>query len=232
MADSSGGPVVKKVKKATVTDIAAARSKGGRPAGAGYDPLTGDEVPATEAPDQRGSKAEFDVFSLVDSSGYRADRFYTRSVDRHGHGEQMRLRVPQGIDSQMYAAVSQVPYYRHVNDLIRDAVIHRLEALQHAGILDDDGVRRMVELERYLADSERRGQEIEQMQAAVADIDARLEGCYRAEDWQMFAMELVESTERAEWLRDPYQTSALKIISGWRDAGSKELTKLRERGDW
>lgn len=236
MADSSGSPVVKKSKKATVTDIGAARGRG-KPAGRGYDPLTGEEIEPTrdepalpEHVDRRGSQAEFDVFALVDSSKYRHDRFYTRSVDRHGHRESMRIAMPQGIDSQIYAAVANVPFYNSPQDFFRDAAVHRLEWLQHHFDLDDS-VRRMAELERFLADSDRRAQEIAQMQAAVADIETKLEECYRAEDWQMFALELVEGTERAEWLREPYQARALKIIQGWRERGSAQLTKLREQGE-
>lgn len=234
---AADSPVVKKKRHASVTNIDTARGRG-KPAGRGYDPATGEEIDPTrdepklpEATDQKGSQAEFDVFALVDSSRYRHDRFYTRSVDRHGHGESLRIRVPQGIDSQILAAVSNIPFYNSPQDFFRDAAVHRLEWLQHHFDLDDS-VRRMTELERYNADSERRDQEIAQMQAAVAQLDNHLEVCFQAQDWQMLALGLVEGDELAEWLREPYQTQALQVLAKWRHQGSTQLARLRDRGEW
>lgn len=202
----------------------------GKPSGLGYDPATGQEHASSTYKETatRESAAEYDVFSLVEERGYRPDRFYTRSLNADGHGERMQVRVPQGIDSQIYAAVAEVGQYRSPQDFWRDAAIHRLEWLQKQYNIDD-GLRRMLELERFQADSERRALEVEVLTATVSDIHNKLEAHFVAEDWQMFGKELEESEDRAEWLRDPYKTKAEKIIKEWKDRGREQLRAMRAR---
>lgn len=212
---------LEKRPRAAVRDISTAPSRGrGRPAGDGYDPETGEEMMGT-----RGKSPEYDVLALVDERGYRPERFYTRSLDKRGHGENLRVRVPQGIDSQMYAAVKEIAQYDSLQDLIRDAVVHRLEYLQHHYALTDD-VRRMVELERMEADSDRAVAEVQSMSASVKQLDEALKEHYEAHDWQMFADELIRGDERAEWLREPYQQRALDVLREWRTRGRTALEKL------
>lgn len=222
---------LEKRPQAAVRDITTAPSVGGKPAGLGYDPATGEDVRGAtyKSTATRESSAEYDVFELVDERGYRPDRFYTRSVNADGHGERLQIRVPQGIDSQLYAAVGEIGQYRSLQDLFRDAVIHRLEWLQRHYSLTDD-MRRMLELERMEADSDRAVAEVQMMKASVAGLNAALEEHYTASDWQMFADELVRGDERAEWLREPYRAQALAVLGEWRTRGAAGLAaRQRER---
>lgn len=213
-----------------VRSIRAAGHAGGRRSSVSYDPSTGEEVaPKGYRGANRDSETEFDVFAVVDDRGYREDRFYTRSVNADGHGERMQVRVPQGIDSQMYEAVARVPEYKTVHDLIRDSIIHRLEFLQKRYDLGD-GARRMLELERIRAGMEHRNQEIVVMQSAVDDLEAKLQSLYNMEDWDMMIEEFDKGSELLDWLRDPYRSRAAEIMGKWKATTAKQVARrLAER---
>lgn len=206
---------------AKVRDIGSAKSKGGRPSGLGFDPSTGEEVYAqTYRPE-----SEYDVFGTVRATGYSEDRFYTRSVNADGHGERITVRVPQGIDSQLYAAVADIPEYRSIQDLFRDAVMHRLEYLQKRHKLSEDAIRMLV-LERYRADSDRRSQEIDNLTAAVESIEEKCQKAWTTGDYQLLAEELERGGETMEWLREPYKGRAEGILKEWKQKARGELERL------
>lgn len=218
-------------KASNVRSIKSAGHAGGRRSSRGYDPATGEESRGKGYKGTtRESDTEFDVFALVDERGYRPDRFYTRSVNADGHGERMQVRVPQGIDSQMHAAVAEVPEYKTIHDLIRDAVIHRLEYLQKDYVLGD-GARRTLELARLQADMARRAQETEMMQEAVDDLDDKLGKLWEKEDWAMMAEELDQGGEMCDWLRQPYKAKAEGVVGKWKAKAATQLKKMREMED-
>lgn len=212
-----------------VTPIRRPRHAGGRVDSTTYDPATGREATAKgyRASATRESGLESDVFTLVDDRGYREDRFYCRSVNADGHGEKLSLRVPQGIDSQMHAAVAEVPEYRTMHDLVRDAVIHRLEYLQKRYNLGD-GARRMLELERISANMEQRTQETETMQAAVENLEGKLQRLYDQRDWSMIVEQFEMGSELLDWLRDPYRGRAAEILGKWKATCRESIRKMVE----
>lgn len=207
---------------ATVRDISSApRARPrGRPSGLGYDSRTGEEVISS-------TYVESDVFALVSERGYRPDRFYTKSTNSDGHGERMNVRIPQGLDSQIHAAVGEIPEYRSVQDFFRDAAVHRLEFLQKQYVLGE-GARRILELERIGADSERRQQETEMMSEAVETLDSKLQRLWDKRDWAMMAEELELAGELCDWLREPYKSKAAEVLKGWK-VRAKELIQKAAR---
>lgn len=219
-------------KVANVRDIRSAGHGGGRKSSLTYDPATGVEhsPKGYRAEATRDSDSEFDVFTLVDDRKYREDRFYTRSVNADGHGERMQVRVPQGIDSQMHAAVAEVPEYKTIHDLIRDSVIHRLEFLQKRYNLGD-GARRILELERIRSDLTKRSQETETMQEAVDDLANTIQALWDKQDYSMMRDVLDTGSEMYEWLRDPYKGKALSVLEKWRATARTEIERLERRDE-
>lgn len=210
--------------EAKVRDITTAKSRGGRPSGLGYDPATGDEV---YTPTYR-NESEYDVFGTVRETGYREDRFYTRSVNADGHGERITIRVPQGVDSQVFAAVSEIPEYRSVQDFFRDAAMHRLEYLQKRYQMTD-GAQRMLVLERFQADGERASQEIDNLTNAVREIEEKCQKAWDAEDYGLLAQRIDKGTETVEWLREPYKEKAQRVLTDWRSRAREQLQQLEQR---
>lgn len=205
----------------SVRAIQSAPSKGGgRKSAQGYDPAT------EESYGSRYSKPEHDVFALVERAGYRADRFYCRSTDKQGHGEKLNIRVPQGIDSQIHAAVATTPEYNSLHDFFRDAAVHRLEFLQREYNLGDDA-RRILELERIEADAYRSAQEIDVMTAAVANMEERCKKAWDAEDYGMLADQMDRASETIDWLREPYKGRASRLLRDWRAKAKVNLDRHR-----
>lgn len=206
-----------------VRDIDSAPSRqGGRPSGLGYDPSLEREhqtSPTTE---------ETDVFKTIGHRGYSEDRFYTKSTNEHNHGEKFQVRVPQGIDSQIHAAVREVPEYRHVNDMVRDALVHRLEYIQKRYKITPEA-QRFLELERLRADSDRRAADIALMQETVADIAGKLQQAWEAADYGVLAKELVEADELIDWLRAPYQGQVQQLLRDWTDRSRAKIEEYNAR---
>lgn len=230
MADIVPKQLTPQAPKSNVRNIKSAGHGGGRKSSLNYDPATGLETAPKgyRGEATRESDSEFDVFTLVDDRKYREDRFYTRSVNADGHGERMQLRVPQGIDSQMHAAVGEVPEYKTINDLIRDSVIHRLEFLQKRYNLGD-GARRILELERIRSDMSKQNQETETMQEAVDDLDGTLQRLWDKQDYGMMREVLSTGGEMFEWLRDPYKGKALAVLERWKATARVEMDRLQKR---
>lgn len=198
----------------------------GRGDSAGYDPSTGETHGSKYRSSSRDSDAESDVFALVESKGYNEDRFYCRSVNADGHGEKLSIRVPQGLDSQIHAAVAEVPEYRTPHDLFRDAVVHRLEYLQKRYSLGEEA-RRVLQLERIRADMERHDNEIDAMKNIVQEIETKLARAWDDEDYGMFARQMEEASETIDWLREPYQRQASTILAKWRAKTRAALAQHR-----
>lgn len=218
-----------------VRPITAAKSSRDRASGSGradsvgYDPEAGEEH-GSRYTTKKARDHETDVFTLVESKGYSEDRFYCKSVNADGHGEKLQTRVPQGIDSQMHAAVAVVPEYKSLQDLIRDAVVHRLEYIQKRYTMSE-AARRVLELERIQADATRAAQEIDVMTEAVAAIEARCAKAWEAKDWMMLADQMEKASETIDWLRDPYKTQASEILRAWQAKGRVHIQRMQRQLD-
>lgn len=217
--------MVEMVPKGNVRSIRSAGHAGGRRTSRTYDPATGEDSAS------RGSLAEYNAFTVEGGNGYREDRFYTRSVDADGHGQKLNLRVPQGIDSQMYAAVNEIPEYRTIHDLIRDAVLHRLEYLQKRYSLSQKA-QIMLNRERAKADRHERVQDSDEQEAMVKEMDETLGMLHQRGDWSLLAEELTADSETAEFsMRGEYQRQAQGVIRKWTDKSREQIARHREGTD-
>lgn len=208
-----------------VRDIDTAPSKMGRPSGLGYNPATGEHH-------QTGQRdaSETNVFDVIPAKGYSEARFYTKSTNEHNHGEMLRVRVPQGIDSQIYAAVNDIAEYRSQQDFWRDAAVHRLEYLQKRYSISEEA-RRLLELERMTADSERRNTDIKIMRATVANLNDKLTEAWDALDYGMLAKELEEAEELVNWMREPYCSQVQTILKDWNDRSRQKIAEYQRALD-
>ncbi len=228
-------PVVPKGPSATATasvsDIGNQRVKRqrGRPSGLGYDPETGQEVAGPTLEPKLGElDPESDIFALIEKRGYSEDRFYIKSSDKQGHSKMIRIWIPQGIQAQVYEAISKVPHYRSVQDFVRDALVHRLEFTQHRYAMSDQA-RRAMELERMMADQEHRKAEMETMHESVESLDVTLGEMYEREDWSLMDQEFDQSYEYIDWLRDPYRARAVAVFDKWRNKAKESIIKHRAK---
>lgn len=194
--------------------------RGGRQTSIGYDPGDREEHYA------RGSLAEFNVFGLETGGGYSPERFYTRSVNKDGHGEKMNIRVPQGLDTQMHKAVADHPQYHTMHDFIRDAVVHRLEYLQHHHGISPE-TEAMLQIERLRADDQREDQIIETMRDAVRDLDESLRFAWESGDVAMFMQKLDRGSLLVDQMRSPWKQQAGEMLKKWRATGTEKARRWR-----
>lgn len=63
-----------------------------------------------------------------ETGGYDPDEIMTSSQDRNGHSTNQRVHVPPSWRAMMeqYIQSDQWPEYRHMADIVRDALYHRL----------------------------------------------------------------------------------------------------------
>lgn len=209
---------------AKVRNITSGRPRG-KPSGLGYDPTTGGEVYSETYRDD----SEYEVFGTVRASGYSEERFYTRSVNADGHGERLTVRFPQGIDSQIHAAVSEIPEYRSLQDFFRDAAMHRLEYIQKRHRFSQKA-QIMLERERAKADRHERVQDSDEQDAMVKEMETTLAMLHQRGDWSLLAEELIADADTAEFsMRGEYQRQAQEIIRRWRDKSRDQIAKHQEK---
>jgi hypothetical protein len=71
-----------------------------------------------------------------DPNSYSTSNFYLRSKDRQGHSHP--VRVPDDLVAPLTEVVQDIRYpYRTWQDLVRDALVHRMHQLRHHEILSD-----------------------------------------------------------------------------------------------
>lgn len=89
---------------------------------------------------------------------YSPNKFYTRSTDSKGHREEIRLKLSPDLADALSIIVQSkaIPEYRTVQDIIRDAIVHRLHYLHESGMVKgiDSSLRRHLAIETLLEHEE------------------------------------------------------------------------------
>lgn len=80
------------------------------------------------------------------SHGYTPNEFYTSATDHRGDRSMVRISLPPSIATQIAELVQQgrIPEYRTLQDVVRDALVHRLHYV--AELLKDPQLNRSVNL--------------------------------------------------------------------------------------
>lgn len=94
---------------------------------------------------QPGSTAQMKGtwFNLSGSSVYAPEKFYTNSTDTKGHYERVRCKVTPSLQALCEQIVAVCPDYASVEDMIRDALTHRVMWLRANGLpMDEQAVKR------------------------------------------------------------------------------------------
>ena len=73
----------------------------------------------------------------IPSVEYNPAKTYTRSSDRQGHRDYLRVPIPRDLSAIVHRAVQTLPTFESPQDLVRDALVHRLQWLaNHHDMLD------------------------------------------------------------------------------------------------
>lgn len=137
----------------------------GRPPGSKNRPKA---VDPTKLEDD-GADAQAAVVATVVGeglAGYSRTKFYTRATNSHDHQRNVQAGFPRDLHGRMHAMVELVTEYRSLQDLVRDAVYHRLVELDAIYNPDaDPGYRAQMHL---LAEQERQSERSATRRAVVA----------------------------------------------------------------
>ena len=154
---------------------------------------------------------------------YSEAEFITRSTDHHGHFRHMRVNVPPEVAARVEAIVATktIPAYRTGQDLIRDAIMHRLHWLEER--IEDPELARVLANERRRSSYSQAKQEIEELTQLVADAETVLALQAKAKDWWALSASLEEIAEHANEIRQPYAGRMAQLAKSYRVTFAKEL---------
>lgn len=69
------------------------------------------------------------MFTVTKGNKYDIDQTYTHSTDDKGHYEDVRVKVTPTMQAMVEEVIKDLPEYRNIQDVFRDAVVHRLHYL-------------------------------------------------------------------------------------------------------
>lgn len=154
---------------------------------------------------------EDDAWGL-ERPGYSPTKFYTGASDAQGRMSSYRINVPLSIGMELRRLIEsrEIAAYQTVNDIVRDALTHRLHYLAEQ--------RKMDRLERHniayqlTSDQERRRAEMHSLDEFI-DQTAQTIQLARAKGDVMVLREVVEEAqEAAKAIREPYRGRLLKLL--------------------
>lgn len=150
-------------------------------------------------------------WSTEDVSYDRA-KFYCHSTDRKGHSEPIRAPLPPTITAKMSEIIQskRFPDLRSVQDIIRDAVYHRLH--DYAEFTEDNELKQLVAFEMRASERARRMYWMDRQDWAIKQVEQMLQRATELKD--NFA--LIEATAKgrldAVEMIEPYRTRMLEVI--------------------
>jgi len=80
---------------------------------------------AAQAAAQRQS-----MWNVLKGAGYNIDDVYSHSTDDKGHYERVRVKLSPALEAMLAEIVTHDPRYRTIEDVIRDALVHRVHYLR------------------------------------------------------------------------------------------------------
>lgn len=87
----------------------------------------------------------------TESEAYSPDRFYVRGSDQAGHREEIRVKVAPDLADALAKIVQSksIPEYSTIQDIVRDAIVHRLHYLHQSGMVNgvESALRRQMAIE-------------------------------------------------------------------------------------
>lgn len=172
------------------------------------------------------STVVFNPWKLEDP-GYREDNFYTKSTDNRGHSGSIRVPVPTTLAAEIEALVASrmIPDYRTPQDVLRDAMVHRLHWLSEA--LKNGRLKRVVSVHARLAERQRQIQEMQELQELLNQTEDACSKAVAQRDWRLLAEILNDSEDELDLLHEPYFTRMKDLI----DRFTRDLPKEWGRDD-
>lgn len=153
--------------------------------------------------------------------GYSPERFYTEAADRQGHRAWLRVPVPTHVAGRIAELIAsrEIPAYRTPQDLIRDALVHRLYYLTKVWP-EAKQTNRLFQLVLAEAEREARRREYEAAESFIeqavetARKAKELAGLERAREELESARQELDRLFPASWepLREKFERLAREVL--------------------
>lgn len=184
--------------------------------------VVGDGEPARGRP-----SGEFDPWDTEKGQSYSADRFYTRSTNKHDHSAEGKFRLPPQIQAQIAQIVEskRYPQLRSIQDFYRDSVIHRLHYLNEQ--IGDDRLDKQLSLEMRACRVDEMRREVEDLKDIIDNHTNNLELAMSMKDGQAISDSLALLEDDLPAVREPYRAMLKDLAKRYR----RELKDMPVRGD-
>lgn len=160
----------------------------------------------------------YDDWELEAPEAYSQNKFYTKATDGRGHSENVQVKLSPNIIGALSSIVQSkgIPEYRTIQDIIRDAVVHRLHYLYSSGVVH--GVNSLVRWEIAIQEM------LEYQQRAMAFETVVKQAVQTANDLRRFGPEGIEKAKKIA--RDLYaELMQLTDDPFWRKRYLDEIAK-------
>lgn len=163
----------------------------------------------------------------LEDERYAIDRFFMRSSDGHGHSAHVRVNVPPQVMARLEDVVMSRRFpYRSSQDVVRDAISHRLHQLSE--LAPDIVPEEALANERRKSQTELKLLEIQAMTEEIKLGNQALGAAVANEDW-MAVNDLLSHLETvAEGMRQPYRGQLIKLIRDHQTKYRKEMEAWEE----
>lgn len=175
---------------------------------------TGFNVTAGHLRPVPGDDGQTDRSWEPDDPGYSADNFYTVSADSKGHSAFFRVALPTNVAAEINRLIASgnLPVYATSQDLIRDAIYHRLHWLGDR--LLDPRLRHSMGVQQRLADRRQQVDEVRALEDLVDESRMALEKAVELQDLHLLNEVLTSLEEEVETgIRDPYKGQLMGLIA-------------------
>ena len=147
----------------------------------------------------------------VESKDYSPHKFYTKS----GDGllpKNVQVPIPSGIYAQVQQLINgdKLPGYRSVQDMVRDAIYHRLRFVNQE--LDDGTLERLLDIWGHRSRMEMSKDEMTGLVRIVEETKETLGIACDGGDWDMVKYILEEARQLVDQIREPYKAKLNKVI--------------------
>lgn len=143
-----------------------------------------------------------DPFATDDGS-YSIHKFYTRASEQ-GRTSQLRFSIKPSLYTMLKQMVAghKVPDYGTVEDVLRDALVHRLHWVEQQ--LKDGKIKNVVDRLMWEAEDAAQRQEAEDMKAQIDDAENFCRQRRDDHDWPALRRRIDAIRERAEHMPYPW----------------------------
>lgn len=153
--------------------------------------------------------------------GYSPDQLVTPACDEKGHTAQKRIAFKPDVFPVLAQIVASGQFeYRSPEDIVRDAVYHRIWYLaDNLGVSYRKGklqgeIRHVVTAADHIAELERLGCQRTERSKYIETLEREIDECRRSRDSDGLRALLIHAQARVEedWLHEPYRSQVQAIV--------------------